>query len=263
MCYITGEKNHNLFFIEILNKLMNGSTDDSLSPKYGKQLRIQTKVMIKQMKSNDISGDLLYGATTAYLFYSAYKTYYYQNYRMIPGYLIQFLVANYHAKLNNQAFITTMPAITLAIMYVKVQFLQLLDTFDDVYRLYRTRIGINAFRTNWDRVLLNVVNNHMSVTQMSEQLNSGLKYFFALIYFFGSLLNSLMIIIIIYAKYNNNLLIKYLCAAFVVFGVISMYLPTLMAASLSKSGHQFYKPLNSLICRFHPKIQIRMKVRQL
>ena len=153
---------------------MNGSTDDSLSTKYRKKLRIQTKVLIKQLKSNDISGDLLYGATTAYLFYSVYKSYNYQTYWMIPAYVVQFLVVNYHAKLNNKVFISTVPAITVAIIYVKMKFLESLDTFEEVYKLYRTRIGINAFRTNWDEVLLNVVNNHMRVTQMSEKLNSGL-----------------------------------------------------------------------------------------
>ena len=240
---------------------MKGTKEDNLSPKYLKVLRIQTSVQIRQLKSNDISGDVLYGTASAFLMYLTYTSYYnYQTYSMLPIYLFWYIVFNFHARINNQTFIATLPAITLGIMYLNMKFRESLDTFEEVYELYRTRVRKKRFHTNWDKALMNVVITHMSVSHMTVKLNSGLKYFFALFYFFGSIVISLFIIIIFFTKDNNNLLIKYLCTAFLIFLAITTYLSTLMAASLSKSGHQFYNRLNSLICRFGLKIQIKLKV---
>ena len=100
-----GESKHNLFFIEILHKLMTSVRDDDLSHKYVNQIQRQTNVLVKQMKSNDKSGDLLWNIAVAMFSLLTYQQYNYQGYQhliMVPIYLFWYIFLIYVAWLNNQ-----------------------------------------------------------------------------------------------------------------------------------------------------------------
>lgn len=87
-------------------------------------------------------------------------------------------------------------------------------------------------------------------------INRTFKYFYANIYFLGTIIVNLLIVVSIY---GHNLYLKFLQWSLVYFISLVIYLPTFMAASVSKSGHQFYDKLNSIICHCDLEVGLKLK----
>jgi hypothetical protein len=238
------ERNHKVYFIEILFALQNG-LNHGLSKENLRKFQIKVKFCqlfwMKFVKYIVISL-LISSISTIYLIINISKDY---NFNLII--LLLFFVLVFYIVVEMVSMVTLGMVVIYAIaLYLRMRFQQITKQFNEI----SAKI-LNSLQS--------LIREHNRVTVMTKDCDIYFSKVFAIFYFYTPVMINLLLCISIYGK--PSIYIRSLSSIIAVFTCIGMYLLSYIPTQVSTEAHRCYNTINSINARHQIRLQTKFKVR--